>query len=280
MIINFDTEKISRTLADFYNATGINMDLLKADFSRVGNSSYWENIRYCKAVQGTSTGKERCIKSDAELYKKCKISRKPEMHICHAGLIDIAVPIVYQDTVIGYIIFGQMKTDYDFRFLKEYIDELGLDIDTMEKFYEEIDFFDSGRIESVSNIAEMVVKHILLENMLYPNFDKTIEKAVSYISENLDRELSVKKISDSINISKSVLYRKFHLCFGITVNQYITRKRIEKAENLLKNTDSSIEAISRETGFSSAAHFSKSFKTEKGVSPLKFRKKAQKQQNT
>lgn len=274
MIINFDTQKISRTLSDFYNATGINMDLLKADFTPIGNLGFWENIRYCKAIQNTAEGKKRCLKSDADLYEKCKISRKPEMHVCHAGLIDIAVPIIYQDTVIGYIIFGQMKTDNDFSSLKSYIKELSLDTKTMEKFYSEIDFFDSGKIESVSNIAEMVVKHILLENMLYPNFDATLEKAVAYITENLDKELSVKKISDNINISKSVLYRRFHLCFSLTVNQFITKKRIEKAENLLKNTDMSIEAISRETGFSSAAHFSKIFKSEKGIPPLKFRKNA------
>lgn len=272
MIINFDIDKINRTLSDFYNATGINMDLLKADFTLVGNRSYWENIRYCKAVQETSEGKKRCLMSDAALYEKCKVSRKPEMHICHAGLIDIAVPIIYLDTVIGYIIFGQMKTDTDFKQLKNYIEELKLSPDVMEKFYSEIDFFDSGRIQSVSNIAEMLVKHILLENMLYPNFDEDIEKAVSYIGENLDKELSVKNISDSINVSKSVLYRRFHLCFGCTVSQYISRKRTERAAELLCRTDMSIESISRETGFSSAAHFSKTFKNEKGIPPLKYRK--------
>ena len=198
------------------------------------------------------------------------------MHICHAGLVDIAVPIIYQDTVIGYIIFGQMKTDCDFSSLRDYIKELSLDSKTMENFYSEIDLFDSGKIESVSNIAEMVVKHILLENMLYPNFDETIEKAVAFISENLDKELSVKTISDNINVSKSVLYRRFHLCFGCTISQYIIKKRIEKAETLIKNTDMSIENISRETGFSSAARFSKIFKSEKGISPLKYRKSVQK----
>lgn len=271
MIVNYDIPKINQCLQDFYNATGINMDLLKDDFSFVGERSYWEDKHYCKAIQGTEKGYRACRLSDASLLEKSKKSKKAEMHICHAGLMDFSVPILYGDEIIGYLIFGQIRTDTDFCALRDYILSLGLDQKEMKSFYEEISFFKEDVIKSISNIAEILVKHILLENMLRPNFDDNIQRAINYINENLENDLTIQSISKNTNISKSALYRKFQSCFNSTVGEYINDKRIEKASVLLKTADLSIEEVSVLTGFSSGSYFSKMFKKKTGLSPLKYK---------
>lgn len=280
MLVNYDIQKINQTLQDFYNATGINMDLLKDDFTFVGNHSFWEKTRYCKAIQSCEKGRSACRCSDAELFWKNKESKKAEKHICHAGLIDISIPLIYNDIIIGYIIFGQMKTDATFSNLKAYINSLGLSETEMNKYYTEIPTFDAAKIQSISNIAAMLVKHILLENMLKPNFDENIQRALNYISENLDKNLSIQNISKSINISKSVLYRHFHRFFNCTVSQYINKKRIEKSVDLLTKSNLSIEEIAQKVGFASGSYFSKMFKKEKGLSPLKYKSKIKRTGNT
>lgn len=269
--MDYDTKKIDNALQDFYNAVGIRIDLLKEDFSPVSYNKHEAN-RYCIAVQGCARGKKICTLSDTQLLEKCRLSKKPEIHICHAGLIDIAVPILYDDVIIGYIIFGQMKTDTAFSALKGYISELGLDCREMEEYYSELSFFDSDKIQSISNIATMLVKHILLENMLKPDMGNDLRLALEFIDNNLDTDLSIKKISSSINVSKSVLYKKFHEKFGCTVSEYIKRKRIEKSVKLLEKGTLSIEEISQAVGFSSASYYSKTFKTYMGESPLKYKK--------
>ena len=60
MVISYDIEKINAALEDFYKATDINMNLLKADFSFVGGRSHRENNRYCEAIQHTTKGKKEC----------------------------------------------------------------------------------------------------------------------------------------------------------------------------------------------------------------------------
>ncbi len=272
MIINYDIQKIDKVLQDFYNATGINMDLLKDDFTFVGNKSFWENKKYCKAIQSTEEGRRACICSDTTLFKKISISKKAEMHVCHAGLIDASVPIIYNDVIIGYIIFGQMRTDTDFSVFKNYIAGLGLDEKLMEKYYSEISSFDQDKIQSISHLAEIIVKHVLLENMLKPGFDEAIQTAINYIDKNLDKPLTIQSISKNINLSKSVLYRRFRTCFNCTVNEYINKKRIDLSVDLLMKGDLSLEEIAQKIGFTSGSYFSKIFKKEKGISPLKYKK--------
>ncbi len=87
------------------------------------------NECYCHAIQNTEAGKKACFLSDACLLEKCKKSKKPQMHVCHAGLVDIVVPILYEDIIIGYIIFGQLKMENHFSAFENYIADLGLDIE-------------------------------------------------------------------------------------------------------------------------------------------------------
>lgn len=270
MIINYDIAKINKVLKDFYNACGINMDLLKEDFSFAGNESFRDKIKYCKAIQSTKEGRYACICSDKCILKRSTDTKKTEMHVCHAGLVDVSVPILYNDIIIGYLIFGQIRTDTKFSDIENYLEHLGLDIIEMKKYFEELSVYSLEEIQSISNIAWMLVKHILLENMLMPD-SGGIQKALVYINENLESALSIQSISKNVNISKSVLYRWFRSLFNCTVGEYINKKRIDKAVELLDEDSLSIEQIAQKTGFSSGSYFSKMFKKEKGLSPLKFK---------
>ena len=142
----------------------------------------------------------------------------------------------------------------------------------MKHYYNKISVFDTEKIQSVSNIAIMLTKHLLLEKMLTPDFDEGIERAVSYIEENLAEDLSIRNISRGVNISKSVLYKKFHTVFDCTVSEYINTQRVEKSLDLLTKADFSIEEISQKVGFSSTSYYSKVFKKIKGITPLKYKK--------
>ena len=104
-----------------------------------------------------------------------------------------------------------------------------------------------------------------------------VNKAEQFIDDNLQNELTIHRISKGTNISKSVLYKRFHTRFHCTVKEYLNQKRIEKAIDLLIHSDLSIEEISQNVGFSSASYFSKTFKKIKKTSPLKYRKTLQQQ---
>lgn len=65
----------------------------------------------------------------------------------------------------------------------------------------------------------------------------------------------------------------FHEKMGVTITEYITKKRIEKAEYLLIYTEASIQEIASRCGFSSTAHFHRIFKQKTDTTPLEYRHK-------
>ncbi len=272
MIINYEISKIQKVLSDFNIATGITIDLLKADFTPViQNRSSFNG--YCRRIQSTEIGKTACKMSDEILLNSCCASKKTEIHFCHAGLVDVVTPIIYDDEIIGYIIFGQIKSDLDFIYIRDYLEELKLDVSLMKDFYNNLIYCDNQKIQSICDVAKMLISYILFENMLKPNMDESLQEAIKYIDENLQNSFSINLLSKSIGLSKSALYKRFHKYLGCTVSEYINRRRIEFAVNLLKNSNLSIEEISQRAGFSSISYFSRTFKKVKGTSPNKFRRK-------
>jgi AraC-like DNA-binding protein len=271
MLINYDIEKLNKALQDFYNSTGVNIQLLTSDFMSLSSNPRNHN-NYCKCIQSTAEGKKSCYYSDKKLLEKCKESKQPQMHICHAGLIDVAVPILYNDEILGYIILGQMKKEYDFTAVEKNILDLGLDLSQMREYYSSLSVFDYDKIQSVSSIASMLATYILLENMLKPKINSNLEKAIDFIEKNLEKDLSIQNISKSMHISQSVLYRNFRNYYGCTVGEYINTRRVEKSIEIMKNMDLSIEEISQSVGFASATYYGRVFKSKKGITPLKYRK--------
>ena len=271
MIVNYDTDKINNVLQSFYDATGINIQLRRNDFSAVGKNSK-NSISYCKMIQNTEQGRLSCRASDMELMKKCKATKKSQMHICHAGLADVAVPILNEGEILGYIILGQMRVNNDFNEVSQKLLGIPVDYSKMESYYLNIPAFDEKKVAGIANIASILARYILTENMLKSKRLSFSESVEQYIQANIDKNLTVTDICENVGISKSALYANMHIYHGCTVSEYINQKRVDKACKLLENTDYSVEMIGQMAGFSGTSYFSRTFKKITGTSPVKYRK--------
>ncbi len=82
-----------------------------------------------------------------------------------------------------------------------------------------------------------------------------------FIDSSLDNDLSIEKMALLLGISPSHFSSLFRATFGASPHQYVLRKRIDKAAHLLRTEpERSIMDIAIETGFSSQAHLTYSFK--------------------
>ena len=99
-----------------------------------------------------------------------------------------------------------------------------------------------------------------------------INKAILYIESNLSEKLVLSEIAKHAYFSSFHFHRLFSLVVGETVNNFIIRKRIEKAAGLLiHQNEIPITEISETIGFTSLSSFSRSFKKFYGISPIEFK---------
>lgn len=92
------------------------------------------------------------------------------------------------------------------------------------------------------------------------------------VEELSNVDLSVDLLADKMNMGRSSFYKKFTTITRISPNVYISRFRLNKAEELLQDAHNSVSEISEICGFRSSSYFSTLFKKEKGITPREYRK--------
>lgn len=100
-----------------------------------------------------------------------------------------------------------------------------------------------------------------------------VKQACEYVLEHIDEELSVKMLSERLYISKSYLSDIFKQKFGISLLEYITMVKIERAKRLLREENLKNYEIAYKLGFQDNEYFSKVFKKHTGMSLTEFRQK-------
>lgn len=103
-------------------------------------------------------------------------------------------------------------------------------------------------------------------------YRRRIEQAMAFIIEHLDQPVNLESIAAASHFSPYHFHRIFHGMVGETVNDFVQRKKMERAAHrLLCTPELSITDIAMRGGFSSGANFAKAFKLYFGVSPSQLR---------
>jgi AraC-like DNA-binding protein len=99
-----------------------------------------------------------------------------------------------------------------------------------------------------------------------------LNSAFKYIDENYNKKITLEQVAKCANMSKFHFTRIFKKYSNITFYQYLTQKRIIKAETMLLDSKKTILDIAMENGFNSVATFNKTFKEIKKYTPSDYRK--------
>lgn len=102
--------------------------------------------------------------------------------------------------------------------------------------------------------------------------DSVIAKAMTYASNHLDEDLSVKKLAEISNCSVRTLQMKMMRTLNRTVKDEIANLKLAKAVKLLSETLIPISEIARKCGYCSSSHMSTKIKAALGKTPLAIRK--------
>lgn len=110
-------------------------------------------------------------------------------------------------------------------------------------------------------------------------YDKTVNCLLDYINKNLNKDLSIDKLSSLFYVSKYYLMHKFKAQTGYTIHNYIQKKRLIKASELIKD-GKPVTEVYLECGFGDYSNFVRAFKKNFGYSPKEYYKKRKNSYNT
>lgn len=105
------------------------------------------------------------------------------------------------------------------------------------------------------------------------SISRQIQNVCDYISSHPKEKLSIAELAEQAGYTEYYFSHKFKTEVGLTINDYIKKKKLEQAKLLLSASPKSIQEISEELGFGSRSYFSTLFLKETGLSPKEYREK-------
>lgn len=135
-----------------------------------------------------------------------------------------------------------------------------------------MDIEDMGELmNALKEFGEIMLR--LITEMKLDNAELLIERAIGYIKDNYKDKISLEDVAGHIGISKYYLSYLFNKDKDINFSTYINKIRIEKAKELLKQPQMTINQVYNEVGFNDQQYFSKIFKKYVGMTVTEYRSK-------
>ncbi|MEG1659090.1 MAG: two-component regulator propeller domain-containing protein [Bacteroides sp.] len=198
-------------------------------------------------------------------FEMCKIL-KDDLCISHIPVVLLTARSDQESTAIGYKLGADayLSKPFDTEFLLILLQNLLKNRESVKARYKSENPIKTLKELTTSNADETFM--IKLNETILKHLDNT--------------ELNIPLLINALCLSKATLYNKVKALTGMTVNDYIIKIRIEKAAQLLAETNLTITEISDNVGFAYQRYFSTQFKLQKGVTPSQFRQQSKEDTST
>jgi AraC-like DNA-binding protein len=223
----------------------------------------------CEQFKSTGKGYRRCFRCRNASIRKALSGKTSFGGCCLNGVYEYTRPIVENGVTMGMIYIGNLLPKDD-SLLRARVGEYAIDeslIHTLEQGVMEQD---------CERMADVIESYIRMLVALYPHKEQTnplVENLKNYVLANLEYPLVMNQISKAFHYNSKYLGRVFKSEIGMSLCQYVNRKRIELAKEYLSKGGESIIQIAYKIGFENVTYFNRVFKSIEGVTPTEYRKK-------
>jgi two-component system response regulator YesN len=160
--------------------------------------------------------------------------------------------------------------------------DLGLKFQSMQNFSAQLSVdMMHKEIFELNSLSELKLWLSELIERAVPRTSSIIKMAIrpdlaearQYVLQRLDKKISLEEVAEHLHMNPSYFSRMFSKELGETFKEFVTRVKMERAKELLDQTNHSIGTICDMLGYESQSYFIKRFKACYGITPIEYRVK-------
>lgn len=264
----------------FVAGTGLPLRLQAPGMFTVVRYERRQENPFCALMAKSVEGCKACYAAQHELESEACVETKTIQ--CFAGLCETSVPVRIGDNLVAFLQTGQVllhrpdKSQFDA--VSRALANSGVQVDLKEA--EEVWFqtrvIPPKQYEALIHLIDLFAHNLascgnnLILNQEQPARPEVL-KACAFIAQNFSDEISLASVAHVAGMSANYFSGIFAETTGINFIEYLTRVRIQKARDLLRDPRLRISEIAFEVGFQSLSQFNRAFKRVEGCSPREYR---------
>ena len=270
-------QKLDTLIKHFYQISGMEIMLISNTFrTMIGQRCPYEN--FCALIHKSSTCLDICKNSDIERYEEANRTEETLTYVCPFGITETIIPIKRNGKTISYIFCSMGIIDEADEAIAERIAHIAphLHYDAVLDAVKAMPHLDHEHFEAYHTMLKLLAQHIELDDITLDAQPTIGQLTKKYIKTNLARKITLADLSWNLHCSTVTLTEHLKEEFVIKIMDYVTKKRMELAEELLSGTEKSIKEVSILSGFPDVEYFSRCFKKFHDVPPGEWRKSKEK----
>ena len=275
MPLQLKNSELIELLEDFYILTGIRTVIFDEYYNKTLSYLTGANT-ICSEMRTNPDFYAKCCECDQKAFKHCKETKSLYIYTCHAGLIEAVMPIIDDERIIGYIMFGRItdtkNTEELFYSLAEQCARYEIDGNVGKKITE-INYLSRRQIRAAAKMLETCAEYIKLKKMIQPMGQQLIYSIEDFVNKHISEDFGVDRLCEEFSVSRTRLYDMVRPYSNVGIAEWIRNKRLAHAKKLIETTDMSIPDIASASGFSDYNYFLRIFKKKYGASSRTFRNK-------
>jgi AraC-like DNA-binding protein len=273
MLTADDYQRLGRLLNALHQCLDIKFALMNREAREVYTASY--QTAFCRAIAATQGGCERCVQCDCVALRDIRSTQKMKKYYCHAGLIEIALPVTESGEIIATILFGQVLDDSPREAQWERVRRACgwyPDMEALYQYFLRLKRVSSQQISAITEIVHACVSEVRLSGIAATSNQDDMQRLLNYLDTHYSAQVSVDDVCQAMSMGKTRLYQLCKTRLSKPVVQLLNERRLEAAKELLTTTGHTIQFIADTVGIPDFNYFAKLFRRYEGVTPSAYRK--------
>ena len=260
-------EKIQNILKSYHLVTGMELSLLDSGYHTLISVGR-DRESFCAYIHRSDLCFNICRVSDITNLDSASKIERGFLFTCPFGITEAIVPVIRNDKIIAYL-FSTIGITNDQ--IKGATVPSNLDPMTLKDLKSRMSKCSAEQAQAHLALLGVIAEHIAGTHSIAVGKETVGGLIKEYVKQNLSDKISLSDIAWRLHCSTVTLTKSFKAEFGITIVEYITKKRMSLARELLLSTSEPVSSIAEEVGFSDTEYFSRLFKKLHGAPPSVWR---------
>lgn len=268
--------------AAFRKATGVSLKIIPAQCGGERRRFSAEENAFCRLVAYTPAGCAACLENERRTQRRVAQAQTPQQLHCYAGLTVLGAPIKVEGRHIATMLSGQIfrrePTERDFRMVIKML-EGGPDeswVNKARKAYMETPVLDTDRFQAVVQLLEVFSQYLSdvasrQAIACSESEPSAVLTAKQFVQAHVEERITLEQVVEHVHVSRFYFCKLFKKATGMTLTDYVSRVRVEKAKALLGDPSRRISEVVFAAGFGSIPQFNSVFRRYVGMAPTEYR---------
>lgn len=248
------SDEVCRLLDSFAATMNVQVVFYSASGKVLKRGRSFGNSRYCTLMQENFFGIDRCIALDNEMQKRCRESDRAVLYRCHAGLYELVAPVKILGEAAGFVMFGQFRIGGETPEIAEGDREVSDAFAALPRFDEEA-------AASLKEMLNMLIRYIVDKELISYAGSLRYQRLKRFIEERFAEKITLRQAAKFLNMSDSSLTHFLRGNYHTTFKEMVIRRRIDRAETLLKeNPALTVAEAAVAVGYDDTHYFSRLYR--------------------